>query len=238
MMKSSLLLATTRLFFLLLLAALHLGCDGGGGGSLASGGIGGTGITVSSVGSTTGFGSVIVNGVTYDTTAAELFVENTAMGSGDQVLVQNIAVGMVVRVEGRLNAGGNAIADRVYFSSELRGPVESINELDAVSKQAVILGQTILMDDRTVFRNTDAAAIAVGMVLEVSGFVDEAGSINATYVNKVANSHLPDDLVEIKGLVQNLDPQLRTFEFNLLSVDYSTANLRTTWRHSGNRPIA
>jgi hypothetical protein len=224
-MKSSFPPPMRWLVLILLLAALQVGCGGGGGDGLASGGIGGTGITVSSVGTTTGFGSVIVDGVTYDTTAAEVFVENTAMGSGDQVLVQKIAVGMVVRVEGRLNAQGNAIADRVFFGNELRGPVDSIKELDAVSKQAVILGQTVLMDDRTVFRNTDAASIAVGMVLEVSGFVDEFGGIDATYVNKIANSLLPNDPVDVIGLVQNLDPQSKTFQFNLLSVDYSTANL-------------
>jgi len=36
------------------------------------------------VGSVTGVGSVIVNGVTYDTTAAEVFVENKRMGSAMQ----------------------------------------------------------------------------------------------------------------------------------------------------------
>jgi primosomal replication protein N len=214
-----------RLALFLFLCVLQAGCGGGGADGLASGGIGGTGITVSSVGTTTGFGSVIVDGLSYDTTAAEVVVENTAMGSGNQALIQNIAVGMVVRVEGRLDAEGNAIADRVFFSNELKGPVDSINELDAVSRQLVILGQTVLMDDRTVYRNTDAASIAVGMVLEVSGFIDEFGSINATYVNKVADSLLPNDSVDVKGLVQNLDPQSKTFQFNSLTVDYSTANI-------------
>jgi hypothetical protein len=224
MMKSSK-LPPMGWLLLLLLAALQAGCGGGGGESLAGGGIGGTGITVSSVGTATAFGSVIVDGVTYDTATAEVFVDKASMGSGEQALVQNIAVGMVVRVEGRLTVEGNAIADRVFFSNDLKGPLESITELDAVSKQAVILGQTILMDDRTVFRNTDAAAIAVGMVLEVSGFVDESGSINATYINKVADSLLPEDSVEIKGVVQNLDLPSKTFQINLLAIDYSAANL-------------
>lgn len=224
-MKSSILQTVSALVLLSFLAAFHVGCGGGGGDSLAGGGVGGTGITVSSVGTATGIGSVIVNGSTYDTTAAEVLVDNASKGFGNPALVQNISVGMVVRVEGRLAPDGSTIADRVLFSNELKGPVESIDELDPLSKQAVILGQKIVMDDRTVFRNTDAASIAVGMVLEVSGFVDESGSIDATYINKVANSLLPEDPVEINGLVQNFDPQSKTFKINLLTVDYSAADL-------------
>jgi hypothetical protein len=171
MMKPSILQTMCVLVLLSFFAAFHVGCGGGGGDALAGGGVGGTGITVSSVGTATGIGSVIVNGSTYDTTAAEVFVDNASMGFGNQALVQSISVGMVVRVEGRLTSDGSTIADRVLFSNELRGPVESIDELDALSKQAVILGQKIVMDDRTVFRDTDAASIAVGMVLEVAALL-------------------------------------------------------------------
>jgi primosomal replication protein N len=225
MRKSSMLQNTFVLVLLSLLSALLAACSGGGGDSLAGGGIGGTGMTVSSVGTATGLGSVIVNGVTYDTAAAEVFVDGTSMGIGNQALVQNIAVGMVVRVEGRLAAEGNSIADRIFFRSELKGPVDSIKALDTVSVQAVILGQSVLIDDRTVLKNTQAASITAGMVLEVSGFVDESGSLNATYVRKVSDSLLPEDSVEIKGLVQNLDLQSKTFQFNSLTISYSAASL-------------
>ncbi len=61
----------------LLLAAALAGCGPGGGDSLAGGGIGGSGITVSavSVGAVSGFGSIIVNDVAYDTRTAEVLVE-------------------------------------------------------------------------------------------------------------------------------------------------------------------
>jgi hypothetical protein len=224
-MKTSIRPPAHWLALFLFLCVLQVGCGGGGGDSLAGGGVGGTGITVSSVGTTTGFGSVIVNGVTYDTIAAEIIVDDASKGIGNQALLQNIALGMVIRVEGTLGAGGNSIAEQVFFSNELRGPVDSIKALDAVSSQALILGQTVLIDDRTFLKNTEASSIAVGMVLEVSGFVDESGSINATYVNKVSDSLLPEGQVEIKGLVQNLDLQSKTFQFNSLTLSYSTANL-------------
>jgi hypothetical protein len=97
-----------------------------GRGPLAGGGIGGTGVTVASVGTVSGFGSVIVNGVVYDTTGAEVFVENVSKGSGDSAVVLNLLPGMVVRVEGRISEDGSATAESVFFSSTLKGPVESL----------------------------------------------------------------------------------------------------------------
>jgi hypothetical protein len=210
------------LMVLVVLAALQAGCSGEGGDTFAGGGIGGTGVTVASVGTVTGFGSVIVNGVTYDTSAAEVFVENSFRGSGDQAVIQNLSAGMVVRVEGTLADDGSGSAERVLFSNNLKGAVESIRDLDSLTKRAVILGQMVLMDDRTVFRNGAIGTIAVGMVLEVSGYDDDSGEIFATYVNKVVP---PDDIVEIKGQVQRLRLPLNTFEIGGLTVDYSTAHL-------------
>jgi hypothetical protein len=224
-MMRSLFRYISPLMFLCILAALQTGCSGGGGDTVAGGGIGGTGVTVASVGTATGFGSVIVNGIPYDTTAAEVFVENTFRGSGDAAVIQNLAVGMVVRVEGRLADDGRASADRVFFSNKLKGPVESISKLDSLTKQVVVLRQTVLMDDRTVFRSVTIDSIAVGMVLEVSGYDDGSGEIFATYVNKVADSLPPGGLVEIKGLVQKLIPPLKTFEIGGLAVDYSASDL-------------
>jgi hypothetical protein len=211
------------LLLLCILSASQIGCSGGAGDSLAGGGIGGTGVTVASVGTTTGFGSVIVNGVTYDTSAAEIFIENTFAGAGDSVLAQYIALGMVVRVEGRLAPDGGAAADRIFYGSELKGPVESISDLDTLSKRLLILGQTVVMDDRTVLRNTDAASLSAGMVVEVSGLPDESGNFFATYINKTADALPPTGTAALKGTVQNLGPQ--TFRINLLTVDYATADL-------------
>jgi hypothetical protein len=209
---------------MVLIAAVLFGCSGAGD-IVAGGGIGGTGATVASVGTVSGFGSVIVNGVTYDTASAEVFVESISRGSGDLAVTLSLSPGMVIRVEGRFAEDGSASADSVFFSSDLRGPIESIVELDSLSQQAVILGQTILMDDRTVFRNVIASSIGPGMVLEVSGYYDDSGRIFATYVNKISDSLLPDELVEIKGEVQSVIPALQSFEMRGLTVDYSSSDL-------------
>ena len=207
-------------------AAFLTGC-GGGGADVAGGGIGGTGYTTASVGTVDGFGSVIVNEVRYDTGAAEVFIENRSVGSGDSAVIQNLSAGMVVRVEGSVAEDGSASADRVYFSRNLKGAVESVADLDSLTKQAVILGQTIILDDRTAYNNTTAAAIAVGMVLEISGYDDESGRIAATYMNRLSDALPPGEEVDIKGLVQNQNPQAQTFVIGLLTIDYSAADLST-----------
>jgi hypothetical protein len=207
----------------MILAALG-GCGGGGGG-VAGGGVGGSGISVASVGTVTGFGSVIVNGVAYATGDAEIFIENTSMGSGDETIVQHISTGMVVRVEGVLNQDGSATANRVFFNNDLKGPVESVTELDPYSSQLIILGQTVVLNPFCVFRNTTAVGVAVGMVLEVSGYFDELERFQATYVNKIADALPPNGAVKIKGLVQSVDAQAKTYTVNALTVDFSAADL-------------
>ncbi len=208
---------------LTMMLAANGGC-GGGGGSVAGGGVGGSGVTVASVGTVTGFGSVIVNGVAYATGDAEIFIENTSMGSGDETLVQHLSTGMVVRVEGVLNEDGSATANRVFFNNDLKGPVESVTELDPYSSQLVILGQTVVLGPFCVFQNTTAADVAIGMVLEVSGYFDELDRFQATYVNRIADALPPNGAVKIKGLAQSVDAQARTYTVNALTVDFSTAD--------------
>lgn len=208
----------------MILAALG-GCGGGGGSSVAGGGVGGSGITVASVGTVTGFGSVIVNGATYATGDAEIFIENESKGTGDAVLAQHLATGMVVRVEGVLNADGSATASRVFFNGDLKGPVESITQLDPYLSQLAVLGQTVVLGPFCVFRNTTVADIAPGMVLKVSGYSDELGQIQATYVQKIGDALPPNGAVKLKGLVQSVDAQARTYTVNALTVDFSSADL-------------
>jgi hypothetical protein len=211
-----------RLMLLAFLAWMPLGC-GGGGDSQAGGGIGGTGLYASTVGTVTDFGSVVVDGVTYETRSARVMVENDLRGTGDEAVIQNLAVGMVVRVEGWLNGDGSGRAEQVFFSADLQGPVESLTTLDSYTKRIVILGQPVVIDDRTLFRNTAISAITEGMVLEVSGYADEDGVILATFVGKIADSLPPGGPVKIKGEVKDLDTGARTFTIGSLTVDYAAA---------------
>ena len=83
-------------------------CGGGGG----SAGIGGTGIT--SGGTITGFGSIFVNGVEYDTDAASV------SGDGNLMNVADLKLGMVVTVRGKLNSGSTTgTAESIVVDIEL-----------------------------------------------------------------------------------------------------------------------
>ena len=206
---------------------LLFGCGDSGSGGTAGGGIGGSGITVSavSVGSVASFGSIIVNDVEFDTTNAEVVVEGEVRGTGDAAVTSLLSRGMVVRVEGRLDGERTGTAARVVFNDNVEGPVESITALDALVTELVVMGQTVRVDDRTVFQNVTLGAIGVGNVLEVSGLVDQAGTIFATYVNKKSDSLTASAPVELKGIVQNLNTITRRFTINSLTIDYTTATV-------------
>ena len=86
------------LFTALLLAVLLAACVGSGLGQLATGGIGGTGI---SSGPITAFGSVFVNGVEYDIDQA------TLTRNGQPATGQNeYRIGEYVTIKGTVNADG------------------------------------------------------------------------------------------------------------------------------------
>ena len=206
------------------LAAL-IGCGGSGGDNLAGGGIGGTGVTVAAVGTVSDFGSVIVNDVEYTTSDAEVVVERDVRGRGDVAVTTYLSRGMIVRIEGLIDENGNGEATRVVYNDNVEGPVERITPIDDIVAEIVVMGQTVLVDDQTVFHGIDLAAIGEGNVVEVSGLVDTAGTLFASYVRKKADSLDPNIPVDLKGVVQNLDASARTFTINSLTIDYSSAAL-------------
>lgn len=221
---------STRIHGLLFVVVpfFFFGCGGSGGtDSLAGGGIGGSGITVSavSVGSVSGFGSIIVNDVEFDTSNAEVVVEGEVRGTGDSAVTSLISRGMMVRVEGRLDGDRTGTAARVVFNDHVEGPVESIAPLDDFVTELVVMGQTVRVDDRTVLQNATLGSVGVGNVVEVSGLVDQAGVIFATYVNKKSDSLAPSAPVELKGVVQNLNAITKQFSIHSLTIDYTTATV-------------
>lgn len=156
-----------------LLALLVLVASCGGGGSVvAEGGIGGTGI---SYGKITGFGSVISNGVTFNT-------ENATFTKDDLSVTQaDLRVGMVVSIQGEIDDNGTTgTADSVTYFNILKGPVQGAPGANSF----VAMGQTIIVDGLTKYEpNTITIAdLNNNDVVEISGFYRADGSILATYV--------------------------------------------------------
>jgi hypothetical protein len=98
--------------------ALVTAC-GGGSSAGSTAGIGGTGITYGPV---TGFGSVLVNSVEYDTSAATFSVEDSSAGI-DQ---RDLGVGMLVTV----THDGGSTAKSVSYSDNAKGPVANLDALN------------------------------------------------------------------------------------------------------------
>ncbi|MFN0041469.1 MAG: hypothetical protein ACKVP2_18310, partial [Burkholderiales bacterium] len=84
-----------RTAFLVAALVIVAGC-GGGGGSVDSGGIGGTGVSMGVMTK----GSVIVNGVHYEDTTASISIDDTPKTAA------NLQNGMVVSVRGTIDGSG------------------------------------------------------------------------------------------------------------------------------------
>jgi hypothetical protein len=194
--------------------------DNGGGGMLAGGGIGGTGI---SVGAISGFGSVIVNDVDFVTKQAQVFVNGKLIGSGDSVVRSRLALGMVVQVKGKFLGNGAGRADRIEFSANVKGPVTNIETLDTVIKKITVLGQIVIIDDGTNFTGTDFDSLTVGNVLQISGWRDGSGVIQATYIALITD---PAAEVMIRGIITEVNVPQKNLHINRLSVDFSQAALK------------
>lgn len=202
----SVLATVVALLALLALAA----CGGGGGGlGLASGGTSGTGI---SAGGIQGFGSVIVNGVHYDVSRA------TITSNGEPASEADLEVGMIVRVEGRLDDNGTTgTATRLVYDDQLKGPVSGI---DVAARSFTVLGTTVLVLNETAFQGGSFETLALNQIVEVSGYFDADGRVRASFVRFDDGQD-----VRLEGRVSALDPGAKTFRLGTQSVSYSGATL-------------
>jgi len=172
-------------------------CGGGGDQTIAGGGIGGSGI---SNGTITGFGSVYVNGVKFESVSAEIIINGNSEGMFDDAELPFVLnEGMVVTVEGEINVDGvSGRADKIHYGRLIKGPVEMVN-----ANTLSVLGQTIFVDSLTRFgRKLGMLANLVAQdIVEASGFIDASGDVHARYIEIIS----PDDgIAEIKGYISNL----------------------------------
>jgi hypothetical protein len=209
-----------RVGWAILFASALISC--GGNGNYAGGGIDGSGFI--SQGAVSAIGSIVLNGDEFDTTNAAVIINGKEIGVGDGALTENLDVGKVVIVEGRrVGEAGTLVADRVIYSDTVRGPVQSILNASASLKQVIVLGQEVRLNAVTLFRDTTFDSLTINDIVEVSGFFDHTGVVWATYVRKIG-VFVPGLEAEVKGFVNNLDDDLKTFQVNGLTVDYASAD--------------
>jgi hypothetical protein len=82
-----------------------------------------------------------------------------------------------------------------------------------------------LVDDATQFGETPFNALVVGNVVEVSGFPDAAGVVQATRVDRTQEVFMPGIEIEVEGSITRLNRTNQTFMVNGLQVDFSLAEL-------------
>jgi hypothetical protein len=136
-----------------------------------------------------------MNGVHYNTNAKTKKFSNGKDKSA--VIDQEVfRVGMVVTV--RYSPGDNN-AQEIVYRNNLLGPVSAVRPGENTIE---VLGQTVVVGN---------GALSPGDVVEVSGFVDSAGRIRATYIEQITPPTRPAEGYEVKGFVSGLSTSDNTF---------------------------
>ncbi len=171
----------------------------------------------------TGFGSIFVNGVEFETDSATINIDGV---SGTQ---DDLAIGMKVDVDGNINADGvTGTASHVDFDEELQGPVTGINAGDGQTRSFSVLGTTVIIDAIGTRFDDEAGSFNFDSIedndnVEISGFFDETGSLQATRVELEDEDFNADSIVEVEGVISGLSGT--DFMLGNLIVDASSAQL-------------
>lgn len=173
-------------------------CGGAGGGGLdvADGGIRGTG---SSVGPVSGFGSVFVNGVRFDTRDL-----NGAVESNDGIEPETqLSEGMILRVDGEWSDDGEGVAESLEYDDTFRGTVSDVT-LSQNNEQVTftIYGQELFATTQTVFRGTTLANLTNDDFVRVSAYRGPDGRYRASFVGTATRN---ESDIELEVDLSNAD---------------------------------
>lgn len=217
-----------RLILVTGLSLLASGCgDGGdnGGSSTTTTPPASTTSALVSAGPITRFGSITVGERTFDTTQAEIRLEDRISREDE------LRLGMHVVVDGSQDGAGVARARRVVFRKSVEGPIDS---LDAANSTLVVLGQTVRVDGLTVLEEQGQpgsilfSALRVGEFVEVSGMVDANGVIAATRLERKTGFVAGVTALQVRGVISRFDSNARTFTLGPLVVNFSNATVTGT----------
>ena len=203
--------------------ALSLAACGGSSGSVSTTPqpLGAQPTDLTAAGKITGFGSVYVNGIEFETGSATYDIDD-ALGSSDA----DVSVGMFVVIRGSVNSDGvTGTADSVSYDDEVEGPVEDLttDPADPTVKTFTVLSTSVVISASTVFDSEDGSAFGFDTIMngdnvEVSG--EYVGDIlHASYVEIQDAS---DDDYEVKGTISGFDG---FDEFTLTLANGSTLNV-------------
>lgn len=204
--------------------ATRQGGDGiGGTGAVAYGGhvggdgIGGTGI----VGTISGFGSIIVNGL-----KLEYDAKTTVESDGRPAALTDLKVGQVIEGVAWRDARGDLRLERLEIRHTVTGPISSI---DYDTERLVVLGQTVRVNltgdggQKSAF-----SSLKVGDMVRVSGLRMESGIIVASRLDQTDD----DGRVLVRGPVSSASAE--QVQIGGLTIDLASTALADTLE-TGNR---
>jgi len=189
-------------------AVLAIGC-GGGGGSASSSASG----SAFTMGTISGFGSIIVDGLRFDDSRAQVVDDDDQAHDRGE-----LKLGMTVEILSDRVEGARALARHIRFGAEIVGPVEAI---DAAAKQLTVIGQIVEVTDTTVFDDGLAGglpALAVGNIVEVHAQFNTA---NGHYLAKRIEEKAQVDFFRLRGTVSQLDTTAKTFRIGDATISYA-----------------
>jgi hypothetical protein len=188
-------LVTTALHLLVLLIILQTTIS-------CSGGETATGLSSESdveqiIGPITAYGSVVVNGIHFDTSNSQITIENEIASEED------LSIGMIVEVKGIISEDretGTALS--IDGKIEVKGFISEVGDFN--DNRLIVAGQTVLFDDNTELFSDDPeltqlSQLTRNIYIEVSGYTTGEGIIYATFIR-----HKTDATKSVvKGIVKN-----------------------------------
>ncbi len=195
-------------------AAILAACGGGGGGADGPVAAATAGATAYAAGPISGFGSVIVNGVRYDDSAADVLDDDDGIRGREA-----LKLGMMVEIDGAQmdHAAAMGKALRIRFGSEIVGPVGSV---DTAAGTLKVLGQSVQTTANMVFDDSlggGLAGLAAGTVVEVHALYDAAGS---RYIATRIEAEPGAAFYKLRGVIANLDTGTKTFTLGGEVINY------------------
>jgi hypothetical protein len=176
------------------------------------------GPSMAAAGPITGFGTVHLNGLVFDTSGAAITID------GQSATQDDLRAGEYIQVRGHHDDTQNQdFADQIDFRGNVIGPVTAI---DATAQTLIVLGQSVRVTEDTSFDDdispASLAGITVGAFVEVSGMPLADGSIRATRIESKVAGTAP---LQVIGTAASTDSTTKTLKINALVVDYSAATL-------------
>jgi hypothetical protein len=176
--------------------AAIVGCGGGSGGSASLG----SNSTAAYSGPIAGLGSIVVNGVRFETVGVG--VEDSDDIYGTQTFKNSLSLGMTVALAGSVDeTSKTGSPSKIRVVGGVRGKVSATT----ATSISTLNGQTVLVDTSTVYAGlrSTLASLAVNDYVEIYGVTQSNGDFLATRVVSSASITAPNKLA-IRGTIDSI----------------------------------